>query len=144
MSTGPLNPPPPPNVFTADGRPLFTMPPIKRTPLTHSKIYLDYIKNLPNKHVTDLKRTLAPQSERPHVNKQTATTAATSFLRTGAGTKMPQVTKALWALRDYMLKDSVNIANFNRLPDIDVDLSEYYNHSSEDQNGGREVSIQDF
>ena len=85
-------------------------------PYVYYTSVFSYIKNLPNKHVSDLKKTLAPASERPHVNKQTASAAANNFFRSGTGsTKMQNMTKALWALRDYMLKDSIALSNYHQV-----------------------------
>lgn len=98
-------PPPPPRPPS----PMFVTVPPKTQRLLHSEAYLRYIEglNADHKYISDWDKNLsASQENTPQVDENRL---PSQWLAQGAGYH-GNVTNALWALRDLMLKDTLNIS----------------------------------
>ncbi|XP_046358124.1 protein polybromo-1-like isoform X2 [Haliotis rufescens] len=98
-------PPPPPRPPS----PVFVSVPPRTQRLLHSEAYLRYIEglNTESKTIGDWDKTLSATPETTPAVPESR--LPTQWLAQGAGYH-GNVTNALWALRDFMLKDTLNIA----------------------------------
>ncbi|XP_046573937.1 protein polybromo-1-like isoform X7 [Haliotis rubra] len=98
-------PPPPPRPPS----PVFVSVPPRTQRLLHSEAYLRYIEglNTESKTIGDWDKTLSATPENTPAVPESR--LPTQWLAQGAGYH-GNVTNALWALRDFMLKDTLNIA----------------------------------
>ncbi|XP_068230522.1 protein polybromo-1 isoform X3 [Palaemon carinicauda] len=87
--------------------PIFVAPPPKTQRLLHSEAYIKYIENLDKPFISNWEKHLMASQESTVVNDSGRLPA--QWLANGPGTHGTVVT-ALWALREYMMKDSLGIA----------------------------------
>ncbi|KAK7457993.1 hypothetical protein BaRGS_00039138 [Batillaria attramentaria] len=101
----PMVPPPPPRPPS----PMFVSVPPRTQRLLHSEAYLKYIEglNTETRTISNFHRTLSATPENTPAPNEAR--LPTQWLAQGAGYH-GNVTNALWALRDLMLKDTLSIA----------------------------------
>ncbi|XP_047493283.1 protein polybromo-1-like isoform X2 [Penaeus chinensis] len=87
--------------------PIFIAPPPKTHRLLHSEAYIKYIENLDKPFLSNWERHLMATQENTVINDSGRLPA--NWLANGPGSHGMVVT-ALWALREYMMKDSLGIA----------------------------------
>ncbi|XP_066976704.1 protein polybromo-1 isoform X5 [Macrobrachium rosenbergii] len=87
--------------------PIFVAPPPKTQRLLHSEAYIKYIENLDKPFISNWEKHLMASQDSTVVNDSGRLPA--QWLANGPGTHGTVVT-ALWALREYMMKDSLGIA----------------------------------
>nr|XP_045600014.1 protein polybromo-1-like isoform X3 [Procambarus clarkii] len=87
--------------------PIFVAPPPKTQRLLHSEAYIKYIENLDKPFLSNWERHLMATQENTIINDSGRLPA--QWLSTGPGAH-GTVVNALWALREYMMKDSLGIA----------------------------------
>ncbi|KAK8745940.1 hypothetical protein OTU49_017190 [Cherax quadricarinatus] len=87
--------------------PIFVAPPPKTQRLLHSEAYIKYIENLDKPFLSNWERHLMATQENTVINDSGRLPA--QWLAAGPGTH-GTVVNALWALREYMMKDSLGIA----------------------------------
>ncbi|KAL1417020.1 hypothetical protein MTO96_027223 [Rhipicephalus appendiculatus] len=108
-SQAPGLPPPPPERTL---EPIFVAPPPHPHKLLHTYAYIRYIENLQpdSKHVTNWDAQLKATKENTPVYD--ASRLPTHWLGNGVGSHGNAV-NALWALRDFMLRDALGIARIS-------------------------------
>ncbi|XP_071547124.1 protein polybromo-1 isoform X2 [Panulirus ornatus] len=87
--------------------PIFIGPPPRTHRLLHSEAYIKYIENLDKPFLSNWERHLMATQENTVINDSGRLPA--QWLANGPGAH-GTVVSALWALRDYMMKDSLGIA----------------------------------
>ncbi|KAB7505112.1 Protein polybromo-1 [Armadillidium nasatum] len=87
--------------------PLFVNPPPKTQRLLHSEAYIKYIENLDKPFVSNWERQLTSSVDNTIINDTGR--LPSHWLANGVGNH-GSVVNALWALREYMMKDSLGIA----------------------------------
>ncbi|XP_042217828.1 protein polybromo-1-like isoform X3 [Homarus americanus] len=103
IGTGVNGSPVPPRTFD----PVFVAPPPKTQRLLHSEAYIKYIENLDKPFLSNWERHLMATQENTVINDSGRLPA--QWLANGPGSH-GTVVNALWALREYMMKDSLGIA----------------------------------
>ncbi|KAK7083430.1 Protein polybromo-1, partial [Halocaridina rubra] len=87
--------------------PIFVAPPPKTQRLLHSEAYIKYIENLDKPFLSNWEKHLMASQDNTIINDSGRLPA--QWLANGPGAHGTVVT-ALWALREYMMKDSLGIA----------------------------------
>ncbi|KAG0718393.1 Protein polybromo-1 [Chionoecetes opilio] len=87
--------------------PIFVAPPPKTQRLLHSEAYIKYIENLDKPFISNWEKHLMATHENTVINDSGRLPA--QWLANGPGSH-GTVVNALWALREYMMKDSLGIA----------------------------------
>ncbi|XP_050687170.1 protein polybromo-1-like isoform X6 [Eriocheir sinensis] len=96
------------SVTTRSYEPMFVAPPPKTQRLLHSEAYIKYIENLDKPFISNWeKHLMATQENTGSINDSGR--LPVQWLASGAGSH-GTVVNALWALREYMMKDSLGIA----------------------------------
>lgn len=87
--------------------PIFVAPPPKTQRLLHSEAYIKYIENLDKPFISNWEKHLMATQDNTVINDSGRLPA--QWLASGPGSH-GTVVNALWALREYMMKDSLGIA----------------------------------